>query len=244
MRRATRLAAAALLCATFAHADPPRLMDEAMRLAGEARHAEALARFEQARREAPETIEAIHGLKIAVLLAAEGDAAAHEAHARWLVERHPAPETATDAERSVKGYLLPPWDKDPGLLAHAVAMTRLATDRAEAAGEGELLPWFQLSRGIAAYRAGDAADARAWLEKTLADESPYIRGLARAFHAMAAHHAGDAGAARASLHEARALADAMPAPGTPEYAKEWTDTLAARMALAEADALIGGGDTP
>lgn len=237
----------AIACAaTFVRAEgvAPHPVDPALALAAEGRHAEAIAAFERVKVEQPESIASIHGLKIAVVHAELGDPVAHEAHCRWLMDRYRNPETSSDADRAVKGYLLLPAARDPELLAQALKLARFATDHAEASGEADLLSWFQITRGLAEYRTGGFAEAEKWTAKATNDESPYIRSLALACHAMAAHRAGMPDAARASLAAARALVDAMPKLGTATYAKEWTDTLVAKMTLAEASLVLANGDAP
>ena len=226
-----------LLCSLGAHALP--LPDEALALAAEGKHEEAVAHFERVKRENPEAIQSIHGHKIAVVYATIGDRARHEAHCRWLMDRYKDAELPTDAERSVKGYLLFPSADEPALLEDALARTRLATDFAESRGEGDLLAWFEGSRGMAEYRVGNYAEAVKWLEKAARDKSLYIGSLALPFQAMSEHALGNHGRARELLEASREAAARLPKPGTEEYLKEWTDTLTTQHALREAEQVLG-----
>lgn len=210
------------------------LLADALRLAGDQRYPESIAAFETVKANHPDAIESIHGHKIAVVHAAAGDGTNLEAHCRWLIDRYQDADLATDAERSVKGYLLFAGPHDPALLAEAARRTRYAVEAAAKAGEADLLPWFQVSLGMAEYRLGNYAEAATWLAKAAGDDNLYIRSLAQAFHAMAVHGQGKTAEALALLEKARATAAALPAPGSEEYKKEWTDTLSAQLALREA----------
>lgn len=211
-------------------------LDRVQRLSGEQAYTEARLDFAVVKEKRPEAIEAIDGLKMAVVMAVMGNEAALVAHSRWLLERYALSMAATDAERSVKGYLVYPGEKDPALLAQAVERARFAVEQATAAGDDELLPWFHVSLGIAEFRAGQYAAAATWLEKSTDNETRYIRGLALAFAAMTARERGHLEQADALLERARETAAALPAPGTDEYIEEWTDTEVIKMAMAEAEA--------
>lgn len=215
-------------------------LDAALVFAGQQAYHEALARFTAVRESNPGAIEAIDGLKMAVVLGAIDEAERLREHSRWLAHRFRTPASATDAERSVKGYLIYPGASDRGLLAHGLDMTRRAISLAEAEGETELLPWFQVSLAVAKLRVQHYDAASQWLAKAIDADSLYIRGLALPFAAIAVLGAGDRDAAEALLERARETASALPEPGSAEYAKEWTDTIAARMALAEAEAAFAG----
>jgi len=224
--------------ATLTDAKAQALLADALRFAGGQRYDEAIAAFETVKAQRPEAIVSIQGLKMAVVYATVGEMEKFDAHCRWLIERYQDAELATDAERSVKGYLLFSGPHDPALLAEAVGRTRFAVEAAAKAGEAELLPWFYLSHGMAEYRLKNYAEALTWLAKVVEDETLYIRSLAQAFHAMAAHGQGKRAEALALLEKARATSAALPAPGTEEYKEEWTDTLSTQLAMREAEAMI------
>ena len=240
------LTALLLLAAFPVFAEPAALTDaqaqallaDALRFAGEQRYDDAIATFEKVKAQRPEAIVSIQGFKMAVVYAKLGDREKFDAHSRWLIARYKDAELATDAERSVKGYLLFAGPHDPVLLAEAAGRTRYAVEAAAKAGEAELLPWFYLSHGMAEYRMKHYAEASTWLAKVADDETLYIRSLAQVFHAMAVHGQGQHAEALALLEKARATAATLPAPGTDEYAEEWTDTLSTQLAMGEAEALI------
>jgi tetratricopeptide (TPR) repeat protein len=214
-------------------------LDEVQRLAGEQAYTEARLTFAVVKSNRPEAIEAIDGLKMAVVMAIVGNEAALLTHSRWLLDRYAGSMAATDAERSVKGYLVYPGEKDPELLARAVERARFAVEQAVAAGDSELLPWFHVSLGIAEFRAGDYAAAAKWLCKGTDNETLYIRGLALPFAAMTARALGNPAEAEELLNRARETAAELPEPGTGEYIEEWTDTEVIKMAMAEAEADLG-----
>ena len=214
------------------------LLADALRFAAEQRYDDAIAAFEKVKAQLPGSIVSIQGFKMAVVYAKVGDREKFDAHNRWLIARYKDAELATDAERSVKGYLLFAGPHDPALLAEAVGRTSYAVEAAAKAGESELLPWFYLSHGMAEYRMKHYAEAATWLAKVVDDETLYIRSLAQVFHAMAVHRQGQHAEALALLEKARATAATLPAPGTEEYKEEWTDTLSTQLAMGEAEALI------
>ncbi|MBL7644835.1 MAG: hypothetical protein JNK74_01475 [Candidatus Hydrogenedentes bacterium] len=223
---------------TLDEANAQALLADALRFAGEQRYPESIAAFEKVKAQRPEAIVSIQGLKMAVVYAQVGDVEKFDAHSRWLIARYKDAELATDAERSVKGYLLFAGPHDPALLAEALVRTRYAVEAAAKAGEAELLPWFYLSHGMAEYRMKNYAEAATWLAKVADDETLYIGSLAQAFHAMAVHGQGQHAEALALLEKARATATTLPAPGTEEYKEEWPDTLSTQLAMGEAEALI------
>lgn len=242
-----QLLVALLLLAAFPSlAEPPALTDaqaeallaDALRFAGEQRYDDTIAAFEKVKAQRPEAIVSIQGFKMAVVYAQVGDRERFDAHSRWLIARYKDAELATDAERSVKGYLLFAGPHDPALLAEAAGRTRYAVEAAAKAGEAELLPWFYLSHGMAEYRMKHYAEAATWLAKVVDDETLYIRSLAQVFHSMAVHEQGKRAEALALLEKARTTAATLPASGTEEYQEEWTDTLSTQLAMGEAEALI------
>lgn len=221
----------------------PDAIEAVMDLASKGQHEAAVALFERIKEQRPDTIESIHGHKVAVVYAVIGDRSRHEAHCRWLMDRYRDARLPTDAERSVKGYLLFPSAEDAALLARALERTRLATDFALERSEGQYLLWFQGSRGMAEYRSGNYAEAISYLEKAANAESLYINSLALPFQAMAEFAQGNRERAGALMEQARAAAARLPAPGTEEYLKEWTDTLTTQLAMREAEKTVAGSQT-
>jgi hypothetical protein len=218
--------------------DPRARLDEIQRLSSERNYDAAIKAFEAMQSEQPDAITSLDALKMVVVYAEVGDLAKHEALTRWLVDRHRTPKTATDAERSVKGYIIHSRAKDPELLKHAVEMTRLASERATADKEAEYQGFFDTSRGIALYRVGRYADASKLLFSTIDHPSLYVRSLTLPFFAMSEFSRGSRGQVNAIAERARAEAAKLPQPGTDEYAVEWTDILISRRALEEMETTV------
>jgi hypothetical protein len=219
-------------------ADPRARLDEVQRLSSERDYDAAIKAFEAVQTVAPEAIASLDGLKMVVVYAEVGDLEKHETLTRWLVDRHRAPKTATDAERSVKGYIVHPRAKDPELLKHAIAMTQFASERAKADGEEEYQGFFNTSRGIALYRTGRYADASKWLFTAVEDPNVYVRTLALPFFAMSEFARGGRKEAMNAAEHARQSAAKLPLPGTDEYGVEWTDVLISRRALEEMETAL------
>jgi hypothetical protein len=211
-------------------------LDEALRLASRLEYHAATTAFEAVRTADPDAVTTLDGLKFVVVYAEIGDLAKFEELTRWMVERHRTPEAVTDAERPVKGYLVHRTGKDPELLAHALEVTRYASENAAAQGQGVYQGFFDTSRGMAEYRVGRFAEAAASLAKTLDHESLYVRSLSLPFAAMTELARGNRTQANALLARARQEAATLPAPGTEEYGVEWTDILITRMVMEEAEA--------
>jgi tetratricopeptide (TPR) repeat protein len=225
--------------ATAASTDPRARLDEALRLASERKYDAAIAAFEAVKTQHADAINGLDGLKMAVVYAEVGKDAKHAELTRWLVDRYRTPKTATEAERSVKGYIVYRRAKDPALLARGVEMTTYASDHAAADGEGEYQGFFDTSRGIAQFRVAHFAEAARWFPKTIDHPSLYVRCLALPFFAMTERARGNRAHAQELYAQALAAAADLPQPGTPEYGVQWTDILIARMALQEAKAAFG-----
>jgi hypothetical protein len=233
------LAAGAAVVMAGAPGDPESI-EAVLYLASQDRHEEAVQLFERIKKERPETIESIHGHKVAVVYAAIGNRTRHEAHCRWLMDRYRDAVMPTDAERSVKGYLLFPSAEDPALLDHALERARLAARDAVERGEGQWLLWFVGSQGMAEYRSGNYAEAVTQLEKAAKADNLYISSLALPFQAMAEFAQGNHERAGEVLAQAQEAAALLSEPGSEEYLREWTDTLTTQIALREAERVITG----
>lgn len=234
------VAVAAAAALTSDAPEDPESIEAVLYLASQDRHEDAVQLFERIKKERPETIESIHGHKVAVVYAAIGDRARHEAHCRWLMDRYRDAVMPTDAERSVKGYLLFPSADDPALLDHALERARLAARDAVERGEGQWLLWFIGSQGMAEYRSGNYAEAVTQLAKAAKDDNLYISSLALPFQAMAEFAQGNHERAGEVLAQAQEAAARLPEPGSEEYFREWTDTLTTQIALREAERVICG----
>ncbi len=210
-------------------------LDDVQRLASQRNYTAAIQTFEAIRSQHPNEIMALDGLKMVTVYAEVGNDRMFNELSRWMVERWKTPRIATDAERSVKGYIVSRRATDKALLAHAVEMTRFASDNAARDGEGQYQGFFDTSHGIALYRAGRHADAAQWLSKTLNHTSLYVRTLALPFYAMTERALGNRPRAAELMAQARTEAAKLPAPGSEQYQIEWTDTLITRMVMQEAE---------
>jgi hypothetical protein len=208
-------------------------LDAVQRQASERNYDRAIAEFEKIKAAEPDAVTGLDGLKMVVVYAEIGNMAKHDELTRWLVDRHKTPKTSTDAERSVKGYIVHASAKDKVLLAHAVAMTRYASEHAAADGEGQYQGAFDTSRGIAAYRVGRFAEASKLLATTTDHQSVYVRSLSLPFYAMSERARGNRKMADDLAERARSTARALPRPGTDEYGVEWTDILISHKVIEE-----------
>ena len=241
------LAACGLVAGCSANAPAPvekpppttrQRLDAVQRQSSERHYDAAIAEFEKIKADEPDAITALDALKMVVVYAEVGSMQKHDELTRWLVERHKTPKTATDAERSVKGYIVHSSAKDKTLLAHAVQMTRYASEHAAADGEGQYQGFFDTSRGVAAYRVGRFADASKLLSTTTDHQSLYVRSLSLPFYAMSERARGNRKLAETLAERARSTARALPVPGTDEYEVEWTDILISRKALEEMETTL------
>ncbi len=227
------------LAAQTQPASPARArLDEVQRLASVGDYAGATTLFEAVKAQSPEAIESLDGLKIAIVYLQTGNTARFLELTHWLVARYQSPKTSTDAERSVKAYIVWKGAKDPKILAHAVEMTTFASEHAVASGEGEYQGFFDTSRGIALYRVGRYAEAAQWLPKTLDHDDVLVRSLALAFNAMNEWKLGHRARATELMARARQEAPKLPAPGSPTFGADWTDVLITKMVLAEAETVV------
>ena len=208
-------------------------LDAVQRQASERNYDAAIAEFEKIKTEEPDAVTGLDGLKMVVVYAEVGNMGKHDELTRWLVERYKTPKTSTDADRSVKGYIVHAGAKDKALLAHAVLMTRYASEHAAADGEGQYQGLFDTSRGIAAYRVGRFAEASKLLATTTDHESVLVRSLSLLFYAMSERARGNRQMADTLAERARSTVRTLPQPGTDEYGIDWTDILISRKALEE-----------
>jgi tetratricopeptide (TPR) repeat protein len=218
--------------------DPRARLDDVQRLASERNYTAAIQTFEAVRSQHPNDVTALDGLKMVTVYAEVGNDRMFNELSRWMVERWKTPKIATDAERSVKGYIVSRRGTDKALIAHAVEVTRFASDNAARDGEGQYQGFFDTSHGIALYRAGRHAEAAQWLSKTLSHSSLYVRTLALPFFAMTQLALGNRAQANELMTRARAEAARLPVPGSEQYGVEWTDTLITRMVMQEAEDVL------
>lgn len=231
---ASSLAAAQTPAVSSARAE----LDEVRRLASVLDYAGAMKLFEAVKARTPDAIESLDVLKIQIVYLETGRTGAFLDLTRWLMDRYKSPKVSTDAERSVKGYLIWKGATDPEILAHAIRMTTFASERAVASGEGEYQGFFDTARGIALYRVGRHAEAAKWLPTQLNHQDVLVRSLALGFNAMNELKLGHRAAANALMARARAELPNLPKLGSPTIGADWTDVLITKMVMAEAETLF------
>ena len=174
------------------------------------------------------------GLRAAPLLLQAGDRDGYRRLARAMLDRFAASNTPMVLERTAKVNLLaPPPAED---LARLTSMA----DRAVKLGvSSELLPFCQLARGMASYRAGEFTEAVRWLRLSLdSNMAEVFKTTAGLYLAMSEHRLGHAEQARSLLAEARQTHTRSRA-AVADWGAGWSDGLICQLALREAEALIG-----
>ena len=199
-----------------------------------ARHGDwraALAEFREGLARDPTDIIAWMGA--ATLYIELGDVEGYRRHARAMLDAFGTTANPTTAERTAKiGLLTAPPAED------GARLTALA-GRAVTAGAGTpLLPWYQLARGMAAYRDGQFALAADWLRAAQeSNTNIQARPTIELYRAMAEARLGQGHAARTRLAGARRALEEM-APPAADLGPGWHDWLIGQVALREAEALI------
>jgi tetratricopeptide (TPR) repeat protein len=129
-----------------------------------------------------------------------GQDADYEATRRRLIQQAEGTDQAGTAERAGKAACLRP-SADSALLAKALDLTRRGVELGQSSS---LLPWYQLSLGLAEYRNGQYADAAQTL--AVAEKAdgrpPEFLEIARFFRAMSLFRLGRAEEARTLFTQA------------------------------------------
>ena len=81
-------------------------LDEVRRLASVLDYPAAMTLFESVQANTPAAIESLDGLKIQIVYLETGHTDKFLNLERWMIARYKSPKVSTDAERSVKGYLI------------------------------------------------------------------------------------------------------------------------------------------
>jgi tetratricopeptide (TPR) repeat protein len=121
-----------------------------------------------------------------------------------------------------------------------------AFERAERAvrlGAGNpYLYWFELARGMSAFRQGEWDDALHWLDRSLQGGDAHCASIAEAFRAMALHRLGRPHEAVAALSSADAhfstLTDQLRRKNLGPYGPGWHDVLLYQVVRREAEAVL------
>jgi tetratricopeptide (TPR) repeat protein len=158
-----------------------------------------------------------------------GDVQGYRRHARAMLEKFAATDDPANAERTAKiGALTAPPPEE------ATRLTTLADLAVTKGADSPPLPWYQLARGMAAYREDKFQDAANWLQKvrdSTGSTAP-CKTAALLFLAMSQSRLEELGKARESLESARGSLKAK----TPD---SWHDWLICEIALREAETVIG-----
>jgi tetratricopeptide (TPR) repeat protein len=173
--------------------------------------------------------------RAAVVQAHLGNKAAQRRLCRSMLERFGNTKDPDIAERTAKTcLLLPEVSADRKRLARLLDLA--STQKPDHPG----MPWYQLAKGLAAYRAGHFADALPWLKKSLANQAPvYVQANAHFLLAMAQHRLGRAAAARATLARALEISSRQ-VPTLARSGGYWHDWLITDLLRGEAEALVAG----
>jgi tetratricopeptide (TPR) repeat protein len=174
------------------------------------------------------------------LLAQEGNAAKYRQRCRQMLDRFSQMQDPNIAERTAKACLLLP---DSGVaLTNVCGLADTALRLGSNSGD---LTWFQLCKGLAAYRQGHFADAVEWTEKVLRQPGgPPTRNLAAvAVLGMAEHKLNQTLAARTALSRAAKLESVLPKLERGDLGEDWHDWIVAHILLKEAQAIIASPTT-
>lgn len=142
------------------------------------------------------------------LLAYSGDQTAYLAHCQLMIDRFGQSDSAQLSERVAKTCLL---TTDTRFVEQAQAMLNRAL---QSKPDEAVLPWLQLSKGMAQYRAAHFTDAIEWLKKSQASQdNPAALLTADLFIAMAWQRAGVESNASDALADAQSqAAEKLPRP--------------------------------
>jgi serine/threonine-protein kinase len=180
--------------------------------------------------------------RAATLWLQTGDRAGYRGHCRRMLDRFGRTTVPPIAERTAKACLLLPLGGPEQEAACDLA------DRAVAMARGHFVePWAEATRGLAAYRRAQFADAVAWADRCLARGPGYWnRELpAHLVRAMALSRLGRLDEARAALATASDLYRARVAnPGGRATGDDWHDRVICEILRREAEAVFLDRDFP
>ena len=180
-----------------------------------------------------------------------GDVEAYRAHAREMTARFSKLGDWGSQERLAKTYALAPPPPDAGKDLAAAAMRMIDGVLATQQHHGPSQPWFQLTKAMVEYRAGNMAACLEWTIKTRANnpdvtfgDRRYPQGTALALAAMAHHGLGRPDEARQALAESDRLMAEAPRPGERDLGDGQENWQVWAVFLREARDLIAGGVSP
>ncbi len=171
-------------------------------------------------------------MEAAVVLVEAGDRNGFHRLARAMLEQFAESMDSSVVERTAKVNLLIPPPADE--LKRAGALAQRSVDLGEGNG---LIGWFQLVRGMSAYRSGEFATAVEWLDK--ASKSNYAgehSSTWKSYLAVAEFGLGHGERARSPILEAGELIAVRAAQK--DVGDSWHDLWIADMARREAEGLM------
>ncbi len=176
-------------------------------------------------------------VQTAALLLACGDKAAYRNLYLRMLKRFGDSGSPYDTERVAKvGLITPEMKQDQ------VQLTRLAETAVKEGRTEDSLPYFQLARGMAEFRAGHFDAAIEWLDRSRAlgqeKKSPDVVTLGDLFEAMVLHRLGRVDQGRRLFEKANAAVDDYFAHLANDRRSNWHDWLYCRIARDEAAALF------
>ena len=146
-----------------------------------------------------------------------------------------APELA---ERVAKVCLL-----EPDSVEDRQLLSRLADRSIKRGAKNNLLPWFELAKGMAEYRADRFQSAVDWLQKSSRYSEHGKDLLSQTFLAMAYHRLGQSERARQAMDQAHRLREPWPPPAERSVpAGGFHDWIIAEITYREADQLLNAPD--
>ncbi len=186
--------------------------------------------------------DSIAWMRGAVLLAKIDDVEGYREYCRRMLSHFEGTDRTEIAERTAKVCLLV-----PPVASELEAVLKMA-DRAVTLNPGpQLMPWVQLAKGLAEYRAGHHESAIQWCEKGVKGQRPgqsiypwYRTAMAHSVQAMAHYRLNQLDEARDELAKGSEVLEAQ----SKRYESRgldgaWSDWLICQILHREADALIG-----
>jgi tetratricopeptide (TPR) repeat protein len=166
-----------------------------------------------------------------------GNVQRHQELCRELLDNSRNTNNPETAERAAKVCLA---------TAQGLQERQDAFERAERAvrlgANHRSLYWFELARGMSAFRQGDWDDALRWLDRSLQGGDAYCAPIAETFRAMALHRLARSQEAVAALSSADAhfsqLTDHLSRENLGAYGPNWHDGLLYQVIRREAESVL------
>ena len=176
----------------------------------------------------------VEWMKLASVYLLLGDAEAHQALVRKMVERYSGSGQAASLERTAKSYFAAPIDPASPLSKKVQELAHRSVEIADGYHE-----WMALCAGMAEYRMGNLVEAKRLLEEARDSPQNECAALALPYIAMALHQGGEKTAALGLLRLAEdAIAPFLAEIDSAEGPSVWHDRAFAILALKEARAMI------